>query len=284
MNAPPELATPSLLPQDIGLGSHVSRRQFCACRDPCSGHGLAPSTQGISTSGRLKLKCISSSAGKGNPENQLERPHSFDTGTFTDSPFGVRRERLVDNSQLNSLNLIEPGSNWRSNLCARKSWVPPTPTSASHTEKAVEHSLLSSRRSETYNAWVSSWRFRPSVTQAQDTAPPCNLVSSSLKSHVSLPPCTSLPGPSSLQVPAIERNPVGESVLDGLGLLPPSSSVTVRNSCVLSGMNKLKSLRELLEILDETMIKSGMATEPLGGEEEDLPRPDSEFVIPGLAL
>lgn len=240
--------------RDLTKPSHMSRnglsgesgcdgrRRFCACRHPCSDFLSVSPTAGTPS---LDTKRVSSST--------IPRRYSFDANPFADSI--TKAQSFTGNSLLNSLDLVVPNSpagTRPSSLWTMKAWTPGQPILGHGTDQVIASPPLAFRRSDAYDAWLSSWCFRPTTVGAPTLSVPSIMVSSASQSNPFLPSYTSSPKIAPTQKKVL--------VPGGLKCLTPSIRLAARDSRVVSGMNKLQNLRELLAILDENMATNSRAT------------------------
>jgi hypothetical protein len=199
----------------------TGRRKFCACRQPCSDFvPVSPAAD----SPAFVSKRISSST--------MQRRRSCDADPFADP--ASRPRNVLESPLLCSLDLAagaRPLGGW-----AAKPWTP-----RHVAEIVIPSPSLSFRRSDIYDAWLSSWCFRPAVSGSSNLPVPDIVVSPVSHPSPFLPPCaTDLPiSPSQ-----------GTSPRSRFRLAPGLAS---RDSRIVSGIHKLQNLRELLALLDETV-------------------------------
>ncbi|KAF9446881.1 hypothetical protein P691DRAFT_776541 [Macrolepiota fuliginosa MF-IS2] len=269
------------------------RRQFCACRNPCSNcESMSPIEP--SNSASVNYKYISSSILSSAPPNRLPRRHSFDSeGPFVDPPSRVRGiGDLMENHSLGGLDLVMPNRP-TSARPPNKSWIP-IPVLCP--QVVISEPPPSFRCSDVYDAWVSSWCFQPAIPRTLHAAIPGDLVSPCLQSGLFSPAFTSSPRVSLVQEKTARSEPTARLASGGPVFLSPSPALVIANPRVVSGMNKLKGLRELLAVLDEAVVNIAGSDLILGEDRdsqwhglnwEDLDpgwRAGSEVVITGRAL
>lgn len=136
------------------------------------------------------------------------------------------------------------------------------------TRKIIVEPPLAHRHSDDYDSWMSSWCFRPAIFKSPSIPLPDNLVSPSspFGFNVVSPSATS----PSILIGEVD-SPVSRksNTLNSsrLTYLSPSTGLPSRTSRVLSGMNKLQNLRDLLMILDQTMAVAPAAQSPQSPQE-----------------
>ncbi|XP_006454931.1 hypothetical protein AGABI2DRAFT_114701 [Agaricus bisporus var. bisporus H97] len=239
-----EKPTRVLLNGSLDDTGRTGRRKFCACRQPCS--DFAPVSP-VADTPPLVSKRISSQT--------IQRRRSFDADPFADPTSKIRN--FLESPLLGGLDLAagaRPLNGWTA-----KPWTP-----RHIAEIDVPSPSLSFRRSDIYDAWLSSWCFRPAVPRSSNLPVPDIIVSPVPHQSPFLSPCVS---DDSLTTAPSQRTSPNRF---RYGLVPGLAS---RSSRIVSGIHKLQNLRELLVLLDETVA----ATQRDLSLEGELPREDVEF-------
>ncbi|KXN85592.1 hypothetical protein AN958_11087 [Leucoagaricus sp. SymC.cos] len=230
----------------------ASRRQFCGCKKLCSEYaaispplrlGAVPLTIGLDTLGIHSTRATS-----------MQRRHSFGGDSVRDT---WRPQTLLDDPLLSGLELVLPRSldPPRKTQRTSEAYIPCDSRSSSPgRQKVIPEPPSAHHRSSAYDAWMTSWCFRPAILRSPL---PEILVSSSPQFDLNfLPLSTSSPRVSVLE--AGQANTISSMTPHAKRLthLSPSSGLLSRHSRVLSGMNKVQNLRDLLAVLDQTMAAS----------------------------
>lgn len=189
------------------------------------------------------------------------------------------------NSLLRGLGLVvsdPPAGDWQRGSCALEFWDPSGLDVVPSSEAIIAEPSIPLQCSDFYDAWISSWCFQPTSPET------LGVVSPSLQPGISLSPDTSSQRTSPVQEKTVTHD-FTEVKTSGEPRFPSGA----RASWVVSGVDNLRNIRDLLAILDEAVAHNNtqlpMAEEDGRGESRDLrwrdiERPDSEVVTAGLAL
>lgn len=229
-------------------------RQFCGCKNPCSNYvSISPTLETFPTTGsnNMRNELLSSDA---------QQKRNIGSQHLPEPP---ARRTMLENSVLGGLELVLPELSlelWQQDLDASETSGPTISTTELKPEKVIAKPPQTFRRSDVYDSWMSSWCFRPAILRSPNVPLPGILASSSPKLGLEfLPSSTSSPRVSTRNTGLCDSGFVFEQLRPhGLTYHSPFG-ISSRNSRVLSGMNKLQNLRELLVILDQTMATSAVS-------------------------
>ena len=230
----------------------IRRRQFCGCRNPCSNYMSISPTPGT-------FSPIDCNIGRIDPvsdwiSDNLQR---WKTSGNTTLQAYLSRQTLLREPVSGDLGLVFPKFSIR----------PYEEDSVKHiteTEGNVAGTSAVFRRSDIYESWKSSWCFRPAILRPQSLPLTEIMISSSPQlGFNSAPPFASQL--LSRQLNIEESNAGIETPKSNFPSSP--TGMLARNSRVVSGVSKLRNLRDLLLILDQTLATSAICTSQFPDEQ-----------------
>lgn len=225
----------------------IRRRQFCGCRNPCSDYmSISPTPGTLSPTDRTSRRT--------DPLSDWISDNIQRWQTSGNTSLQAHRSRQALLGDLGGLELVFP----------RFSIRPHEEDSikrAIETEGNVGETSAVFRRSDIYESWKSSWCFRPAILRPQSLPLTEIMDSSSPQLGFSLAPPFTSSRLLSQRLDIEESNAAIEAPKSrGSNFFCPSTGILARNSRVVSGVSKLRNLRDLLLILDQTLASSAICT------------------------
>lgn len=225
----------------------IRRRQFCGCRNPCSNYMSISPTPGtflpIDRNSRRIYPLsdwISDNIQTWKTENISLQAH-------------LSRQTLLEEPVLGDLELVFP-------KFSIKPYEEDSIKRVTETEGNVAETSAVFQRSDIYESWKSSWCFHPAILRPQ-SLPLTKIMVTPSPQHLNLVPPFASPQLLSQQLNIEDSNAAIKTPKSrGSNFICPPTGMLTRNSRIVSGMSKLRNLRDLLLILDQNLATSAICT------------------------
>ena len=224
------------------------RRQFCGCKKPCSNYvSISHTTKSFATIDHNSMHIDPLAASSWVSDNTQRRGNIGNISLRTH----LSRRTLLGRPVLGGLELVLP-------KFSVKPWEEDLTKPFSETGGNVAESSAAFRLSNVYDSWMSSWCFHPAIVRSKSLPLTEILVPSSPQLGFDLVRPFLSPQLSSQELDIRKSSVAIQS--RGSDFLSPPVRILARNSRVVSGVSKLRNLRDLLLTLDQNWATSAIHT------------------------